>query len=184
MTERERMLAGELYRPADPELAAMRLRARSLMHRINHSDPADMPARTGLFRQLFGAIGTRFEIEPPFHCDYGCHIHIGEDFFANFGCVVLDVCEVRIGRSVFLAPGVHIYTAEHPLDPAARTSGGEMGRPVTIGDRVWIGGGAIILPGVAIGEDAVVAAGAVVARDVPAGALVGGVPARFMKPAR
>lgn len=180
-TEREKMLAGELYLASDPELVAARRRARDITHRFNASHPSETAERRALLRSLFGTIGERFEIEPSFRCDYGSNIHVGEDFYVNFDCVILDVCAVRIGRSVMMAPGVHIYTAEHPLDAALRTSGAEMGRPVTIGNRVWIGGGAIILPGVTIGDDAVIGAGSVVTRDVAAGALVVGNPARMLR---
>lgn len=181
LTERDKMLAGELYFAADPELVAARLGARLLTHRFNASPPDDPALRRALIKELLGATGERFEIEPPFRCDYGANITVGEDFYVNFGCVILDVCAVRIGRNVLLAPGVHIYTAEHPLDATLRATGAEMGRPVTIGNRVWIGGGALILPGVTIGDDAVIGAGSVVTRDVPAGALVAGNPARVKR---
>lgn len=180
-TEREKMLAGEFYRASDPELVAARLRARDLTFQFNTSHPSQIDQRRALLRSLFGTLGERFEIEPSFRCDYGSNIHVGEDFYVNFDCVILDVCEVRIGRGAMLAPGVHIYTAEHPLDAATRASGVEMGRPVTIGDRVWIGGGALILPGVTIGDDAVIGAGAVVTRDVAPKTVVAGNPARVRR---
>lgn len=120
-------------------------------------------------------------LNPPFRCDYGYNIFVGENFYANFDCVILDVCEVKIGRDCMLAPGVHIYTATHPLDPFERSSGVEYGKPVTIGDHVWIGGRAIINPGVTIGNHSVVASGAVVTKDVPEGVVVGGNPARVIK---
>lgn len=180
-SEREKMLAGELYRASDPELVAARLRARDLTFQFNTSHPSQTEQRRTLLRTLFGTLGERFEIEPSFRCDYGSNIHVGEDFYANFDCVILDVCEVRIGRGTMLAPGVHIYTAKHPLDAATRASGAEMGRPVTIGDRVWIGGGAMILPGVTIGDDAVIGAGAVVTRDVEPKTVVAGNPARVRR---
>ena len=180
-TERQKMLAGELYFAADPELVAARLRARDLTHRYNALSPHEIHPRRTIIRSLFGTIGERFEIEPPFRCDYGANIHVAEDFYVNYDCVILDVCEVRIGRGAMIGPGVHIYTAEHPLDAAQRASGAEMGRPVTIGNRVWIGGGAIILPGVTIGDDVVIGAGAVVTRSVEPGVLVAGNPARVIK---
>ena len=183
-TEREKMLAGELYRAADPELVAMRLRARQLTFDFNHSRPEEGERRYDLLTQLFGTIGPNSEIEPSFQCDYGCNIHAGDGLYMNFGCVILDVCEVHIGTQVLFAPGVHIYTATHPLDPELRSSGQEFGKPVRIGNRVWLGGGCIVLPGVMIGDDAVIAAGAVVTKDVPAGMVVGGNPARVIREAR
>ncbi|HZW09607.1 MAG TPA: sugar O-acetyltransferase [Phycisphaerales bacterium] len=180
-SERDRMIAGELYRPADAELAALRLRARRLCDEFNRSGPEQTERRTWLVRELFGQIGERFEIEPDFRCDYGWNIFAGENLFMNFGCVVLDVCPVRLGDNAFLAPGVHIYAATHPLDPAERASGVELGRPVTIGSDVWIGGHATICPGVTVGDAAVIGAGAVVTRDVEARTVVAGNPARVIR---
>lgn len=183
-TEREKMLAGELYRSMDPELVAMRLKARQLTYEFNHSRPEEGDRRYDLLISLFGTIGPSFEIEPSFQCDYGCNIHAGDHLYMNFGCVILDVCEVHIGSNVMFAPGVHIYTATHPLDAELRCSGQELGKPVRIGSRVWLGGGCMILPGVTIGDDAVIAAGAVVTKDVPAGMVVAGNPARVIREAR
>jgi maltose O-acetyltransferase len=181
-TQRELMLAGELYLASDPELVELRRRARELTRRFN-ATREDQPAeRETILRELFGSLGQRVEIEPTFRCDYGFNIHAADGLYMNFDCVILDVCEVRIGRSCFLAPGVHIYTATHPLDAALRCSGPELGKPVRIGDRVWIGGRAVILPGVTIGDDVVIGAGSVVTRDVPAGMLVAGNPARVIRP--
>ena len=181
MTEREKMLAGALYRASDPELVALRLRARQLTGAFNQSEPTAVEMRRNLLAQLFGSLGAQAEIEPDFRCDYGVNIHAGDNLFMNFNCVILDVCRVDIGDSVFLAPGVHVYTAEHPIDAAARTSGVEMGRPVRIGNRVWLGGGAIILPGVTIGDDTVIGAGSVVTRDIPAGVVAAGNPCRVLR---
>lgn len=175
------MLAGELYVAADPELASLRLRCRGLTERFNSSRAADTAERAAIIRELFGSIGERFEIEPTFKCDYGFNIHAGDGLFMNFDCVILDVRAVRIGKSCFMGPGVHIYTAMHPMDAALRASGPEYGKPVTIGDRVWIGGRAVILPGVTIGDDAVIGAGSVVTKDVPRGAVVAGVPGREVR---
>ena len=176
-TEKEKMLAGEFYTAADPELVQERQRARGLTRLFNDSLESESGQRKILLQRLFGSVGDAVEVEPSFRCDYGYNIHVGEHFYANFGCVILDVCPVRIGRNCMLGPGVHIYTATHPLDPAMRRAGLEFGKPVAIGNDVWIGGQAIILPGVIIGDNAVVAAGAVVTRDVPPGALVMGNPA-------
>lgn len=172
------MLSGELYRPADPELIALRRTARRLCRLFNTSTEEEPDRRAALIRELFGAIGPKFEIEPDFRCDYGVNIHAGNNFFMNFGCVILDCGKVTIGDNVMFAPGVHLYAATHPVDPDLRNSGQEYGRPITIGNNVWIGGHATIMPGVAIGDAAIIGAGAVVTRDVPARTIVAGNPAR------
>lgn len=181
-TEREKMLAGELYLASDPELVELRRRARALTRRYNATREDQPDERVAILRELFGSVGPRVEIEPNFRCDYGFNIHAADGLYMNFDCVILDVCEVRIGRSCFMAPGVHIYTATHPIDAELRTSGPEMGKPVTIGDRVWIGGGSIILPGVTIGDDAVIGAGSVVTRSIPARVVAAGNPCRVIRP--
>lgn len=180
-TEREKMVAGTPYRPADPELTALRLRARRLCRLFNTSNEEEPARRDSLLRELFGRLGERFEVEPDFRCDYGCNIFAGESLFMNFGCVVLDVAPVVLGANAFLGPGVHLYTATHPIDPVERASGVEHARPITIGDDVWIGGHATICPGVRIGDAAIIGAGAVVTRDVPAGTIVAGNPARVLR---
>lgn len=171
------MIAGLPYQSADPQLVAERIHARSLTRLFNASHENERELRTDLLRQLFGSVAGEVEIEPSFQCDYGYNIHLGANFYANFGCVVLDVCPVHIGANCLLAPGVHIYTAAHPLDPALRAAKTEFGKPVTIGDNVWIGGRAIILPGVTIGDNVVIAAGAVVTKDIPANSVAMGNPA-------
>lgn len=165
-TEKEKMIAGELYHSADGALSRDRLRARRLIHRYNHSLVEEHTLRQQILADLFGQV-TEAYIEPTFRCDYGYNIFLGNNFFANFDCVMLDVCPIRIGDNCMLAPGVHIYTATHPIDPVARNSGAELGKPVTIGNNVWIGGRAVINPGVTIGDNVVVASGAVVTKDVP-----------------
>jgi maltose O-acetyltransferase len=177
-TERQKMIAGDLYRADDPELVAARLAARKLVRRFNQSDDEDLAGRFALLTDLFGAVGEGSFIEPAFRCDYGFNIRVGRKFYANFDCVFLDCAPITIGDEVMLAPGVHLYTATHPMDHETRASGLELARPITIGNRVWIGGRSVILPGVTIGDFAVIAAGSVVSRDVPAGAVVRGVPAR------
>ncbi|QED64719.1 maltose O-acetyltransferase [Escherichia coli] len=179
-TEKEKMIAGELYRSADETLSRDRLRARQLIHRYNHSPAEEHTLRQQILADLFGQV-TEAYIEPTFRCDYGYNIFLGNNFFANFDCVMLDVCPIRIGDNCMLAPGVHIYTATHPIDPVARNSGAELGIPVTIGNNVWIGGRAVINPGVTIGDNVVVASGAVVTKDVPDNVVVGGNPARIIK---
>ncbi|RXS91436.1 sugar O-acetyltransferase [Geobacillus sp. PK12] len=180
-TEKEKMLAGQWYNPADPELVKERERARRLVRLYNETLETEYEKRTALLKELFGSTGERLFIEPNFRCDYGYNIHVGENFFMNFDGVILDVCEVRIGDHCFIGPGVHIYTATHPLDPHERNSGLEYGKPVVIGHNVWIGGRAVINPGVTIGDNAVIASGAVVTKDVPANAVVGGNPAKVIK---
>lgn len=178
--EKRKMIAGELYRPQDPELKADRLRARQRLHAFNHSEPEETALRKQLLAELLGE-GEDAWFEPPFRCDYGYNIVVGEAFYANFDCVILDVCPVHIGDNCMLAPGVHIYTATHPLDPVERNSGLEFGKPVTIGDNVWIGGRAIINPGVTIGNNVVIGSGSVVTHDIPDNSVAVGNPARVIK---
>jgi maltose O-acetyltransferase len=180
-TEKAKMLHGEPYDASDPELVAERERARELTRQYNASDETDRERRNELLDELLGSAGTDSHVEPPFRCDYGDNIHVGENFYANVDCVVLDVCRVEIGRNCLFGPGVHVYTATHPLDAAERTEGLEAGKPVTIGDDVWIGGRAVIDPGVTIGDDAVVGSGAVITADVPEDVVVKGNPAEVVK---
>ncbi len=172
------MLAGELYRPADPEIQADLAATAAWLARYNASLGRPLQERWRLLAERLGSVGLNAEIRPPFHCDYGFNIHLGARAFLNFNCVILDVVEVTIGDGAQIGPAVQIYAADHPRDPQTRLAGLEFGRRVLIGRNVWVGGGAIILPGVTIGDDAVVGAGAVVTRDVPAGATVVGNPAR------
>ncbi len=178
--EKQKMIAGLPYRPSDDTLRADRLRARQLIHRYNHSRPDEKTERQAILKELLGAGETAY-IEPTFRCDYGYNIFLGKDFYANFDCVMLDVCPIHIGDNCMLAPGVHIYTATHPIDAAQRISGVEYGKPVTIGHNVWIGGRAVINPGVTIGDNAVIASGSVVVKDVPSNVVVGGNPAKVIK---
>ncbi|OXM86005.1 sugar O-acetyltransferase [Paenibacillus rigui] len=180
-TEKEKMLAGELYLASDPQLTKDRENARKQTRLFNQTLETELDQRTELLKQLFGSTGENLYIEPTFRCDYGYNIHIGNHFYANFDCVILDVCEVRIGEYCFIGPGVHIYTATHPINPFERASGAEFGKPVTIGNNVWIGGRAVINPGVTIGDNVVIASGAVVTKDVPDNVIVGGNPARVIK---
>lgn len=178
MTEKQKMLAGELYRPGDPELQADQATAKAWMVRYNAALGETPAVRRALLKELLGSVGDGAVVRPPFHCDYGYNIHLGDEVFFNFNCVILDVAEVRIGAGTQIGPAVQIYAADHPRDAEERRSGLEFGRPVMIGEHVWIGGGAIILPGVTIGDGAVIGAGSVVTRDVAAGATVMGNPAR------
>jgi maltose O-acetyltransferase len=176
--EKAKMLAGDLYVASDPELVADHARATRWMARYNASLADDADARRALLREGLGAVGDGVVVRPPFHCDYGYNIALGAGVFLNFGCTILDVVEVAIGEATQIGPGVQILAADHPRDPAQRAAGLEFGRPVRIGRNAWIGGGALLLPGVTVGDDAIVGAGAVVTRDVPPGATAVGNPAR------
>lgn len=180
-SEKEKMLNGELYDAGDPELVADRERARELTGRYNRTTVHDQTERRNLITELLGACGEECTIEPPFRCDYGYNIHVGENFYANVDCVILDVCRVAIGQNCQIGPGVHIYTATHPLDASERIKGPEYGKPVTVGGNVWIGGRAVLNPGVTVGDNSVIASGAVVTEDVPADVVVQGNPATVVK---
>ncbi len=180
MTEREKMLAGQLYDPMAPELFEARQRARDLCQGLNALREADAVARRHILEALFGSGGDTVTIQPPFQCDYGSHIRLGRNVFFNFNCVVLDVCLVTIGEHTLIGPAVQIYTASHPFNAALRRER-ELGKPVTIGADVWIGGGAILCPGVRIGDRSVIGAGSVVTRDVPEGVIAAGNPCRVLR---
>jgi maltose O-acetyltransferase len=180
-TEKEKMLSGELYVAEDPTLAAERNHATALLHQYN-TMPHHAVTHTALLAQLLGSCGENSVIRPPFFCDYGYNIHLGRGVFLNFNCVLLDVTSIEIGDQTQIGPAVQIYAADHPRAPEARRANLENGRPVRIGRNVWIGGGAIILPGVTIGDDAIIGAGSVVTRDVSSGSTVVGNPARPTKP--
>lgn len=179
-TEREKMATQQWFHPSDRELAEQRRRAKQLCRQLNQQGPEPFKAHQQLARQLFGSLGSCY-IEPDFWCDYGVNIHLGQRFYANHHCVMLDAATITIGHDVMLGPAVQIYTVSHPLAASERVKGIEQAHPVTIADRVWIGGGALILPGVTIGEGAVIAAGAVVNRDVAPYTLVAGQPAKLIK---
>jgi maltose O-acetyltransferase len=175
-TEKDKMLAGEPYDAGAPEIQAELAATASWLARYNAApDPSE---RGRLLAERLAAVGDGAVIRPPFHCDYGFNIRLGAGVFLNFNCVILDVVAVVIGERTQIGPAVQILAADHPRDAATRASGLEFGKPVRIGQNVWIGGGAIILPGVTIGDDAVIGAGSVVTRDVPAGATAFGNPAR------
>jgi maltose O-acetyltransferase len=179
-TERQKMLAGELYDPFDAELVAGRARARDLCQALNATREAEHEERRRILRALFGSGGDSVWMQPPFFCDYGSNIELGERVFFNFNCIVLDVCLVRIGDFTLFGPAVQIYTPMHPLNAELRRRE-EFGKPIDIGSDVWVGGGAIILPGVRIGSRAVIGAGSVVTRDVPAGVFAAGSPCRVIR---
>ncbi len=180
-TEKEKMLAGELYNGMDPALVAERLRARELCQALSALPPAASEGeRAELLARLF-CIPTNVYITPPFFCDYGTNIRFGENVYFNFNCVILDVAQVTIGSNTLFGPMVQIYTATHPMDVATRKTGLESGRPITIGNDVWVGGGAIICPSVTIGDGAVIGAGSVVTRDIPANVFAAGNPCRVIR---
>lgn len=174
----DRMVAGQLYRPGSADLVAARARAQRLMRAYNDTTVSDGDVRRPLLAELLGDIGQSTAVRAPFYVDYGRNIRIGSDCFLNYGCVLLDVCPIVIGDGTQIGPMVQILTADHPRDPNARAKGLELGKPITIGRNVWVGGGALFLPGVAVGDDAIVGAGAVVTKDVAAGMTVAGNPAR------
>lgn len=175
------MLAGELYVADDPELNAARRRARQLLARFNTADSEAFKARFSLLGELFASLGAGSLINPTLKCDYGFNISIGKNSFLNFDCVLLDCNRIDIGDDVQFGPGVHIYTATHPMNAAVRRSGQELAKPVSIASGVWIGGRAVVCPGVSIGESTVVGAGSVVTRDLPANVFAAGNPCKVIK---
>ncbi len=177
-TEREKMLAGELYRATGPEIEADQVATAAWLARLNAASAASLADRRALLRERLGAVGEGAMIRSPFCCDYGFNIRLGADVFVNFNCVMLDVVTIEIGDGTQIGPAVQLLAADHPRDVEQRRAGLEFGRPITIGRHVWIGAGALILPGVTVGDEAIIGAGSVVTRDVPAGATVVGNPAR------
>jgi maltose O-acetyltransferase len=180
MTERDKMLAGELYDPLDADLVLARERARDLWQDLNQTRESEQKLRRGLLSDLFDAGGDTVWMQPPFYCDYGSNIYLGTRVFFNFNCIVLDVCEVRIGDYTLFGPSVQILTPIHPFNAALRREQ-ESGKPVEIGADVWVGGGAVILAGVQVGSRAVIGAGSVVTRDIPAGVFATGNPCRVIR---
>lgn len=176
-TEYQKMLAGELYDASDNELMQMRIKARALMHVYNQT-AYDKQQREMLLHQLLGKMGKNIDIQTPFFCDYGMHIEVGDNFFANFNCVFLDCNSIKMGDNVFLGPNVQIYAAHHPVIASERIKGPELASPITIGNNVWIGGGSIILAGVTIGDNTTIGAGSVVTKDIPANVLAVGNPCK------
>lgn len=181
MTEKELMLAGELYVASDAELVEMQLRKFRFMDAFNGTGYENFAERERLARELFAHVGKNVIINKPFHCDYGSNISIGDNFFANYGCVILDVNKVSIGNNVFMAPCVCLYTAGHPIDKDIRNENLEYGWPITIGDDVWIGGSVVINPGVTIGSNVVIGSGSVVTKDIPDGVVACGNPCRVKR---
>ncbi len=181
MTEKEKMLSGQMYNPNDKELNTERHIARTIFQKINSMDGDQKKEQNKLFAKLLGQSVKGLWIEPPFYCDYGYNIKVGKNVFMNFNCCILDVMEVKIGNNIMIGPNVQIYTATHPIDAKTRSSWLEFAKPVNIGNDVWIGGGAIICPGVTIGNGAVIGAGTVVTKNVPDNVVFAGNPAKFIK---
>jgi maltose O-acetyltransferase len=180
-TELAKMIRGDLYIAMDPQLVQMRKNARRILREFNASTEEEIPGRTEILKKLFGKAGPKLYIEPPFYCDYGSHVFIADDFYANFNCTILDCAEVHIGSQVMFGPNVQIYTATHPLDAELRCSGPELAKTIRIGNRVWLGGGTIVCPGVTIGDNTTIGAGSVVTKDVPANVFAGGNPCKVIK---
>lgn len=180
-SEKEKMLAGEPYFANGKQLFTERLHARNILFKINNLPPHKLKERAALFAELFAEVGKNCFIEPPFYCDYGYNITIGKNFFANFNLTILDCANVEIGDNVLIAPNVCLYTAGHPVHPEPRTKGYEFALPITIADNVWIGGNALVNPGISIGENSVIGAGSVVTKDIPANVVAAGNPCSVLK---
>jgi maltose O-acetyltransferase len=180
-TEKEKMLAGELYDALDPQLAEERLKARLLLKELNDSREDETEERIRILKALIPHAGEGLWMQPPFYCDYGYNLKLGEKVFFNFNCVVLDVAEVVIGSRTLFGPNVQIYTATHPMDHKVRASGLENAKPIRIGEDVWVGGSAVICPGVTIGDRSVIGAGSVVTKDIPADVFAAGNPCRVIR---
>ncbi len=180
-TVKEKMIAGELYDAYVPELVEERNRAKEQMHIHNSLLPSKLEERETIIREVLGSTGNKFLIEQPFFCEYGYNIHLGENFFSNFNCVILDEAPVHFGNDVLLAPNVCIYTVNHALNAERRKAALEYARPVTIGNNVWIGGNSVILPGVTIGDNTVIGAGSVVTKSIPANVIAAGNPCKVLR---
>jgi maltose O-acetyltransferase len=179
-SEYEKMLGGELYDASDSQLMEMRTKARKWMHQYNQYG-YDRPLREKLLKELLGKLGRNADIQTPFYCDYGSHIEVGDNFFANFNCVFLDCNYIKLGNNVFLGPNVQLYAAYHPVVAAERIKGPELAAPIIVGDNVWIGGSTIICAGVSVGENTTIGAGSVVTKDIPSNVVAVGNPCRVLR---
>ena len=180
-SEKEKMLAGEPYKAFGEELLAERQYAKDLVFQLNALHPKEVEKRNELLRSLFGKMGKTFWVEPPFRCDYGYNIEIGENFYSNYNCIILDCAKVTIGNNVLFAPNVGIYTAGHPLHAELRNQEYEYAFPITIGNNVWVGGNVVINPGITIGDNAVIGSGSVVTKDIPANVIAAGNPCKVLR---
>lgn len=180
-TEKEKMIAGELYDPLDQQLVDDRLKTRLLIKELNDSRENQAEERMKILKELIPEAGEGLWLQPPFYCDYGYNMVVGEKVFFNFNCVVLDVAEVKIGSRTLFGPNVQIYTATHPIDPVERASGVEYAKPISIGEDVWVGGSSVICPGVTIGNRCVIGAGSVVTKDIPDDVFAAGNPCRVIR---
>ncbi|NDL66597.1 sugar O-acetyltransferase [Anaerotalea alkaliphila] len=181
MKEKEKMLSGRLYRSSLDALVLERQNARELLHAFNHLPPGDKDRQKELLHALLGTARSKIDVEPPFHCDYGWNIDVGENFYAHANCTILDAAKVTIGDHVILGPDVGIYTAAYPLDPGLRTEGYAYALPIRIGKNVWIGGHVVVLAGVTIGDNAVIRSGSVVSTDIPSNVEAGGNPCQVLR---
>lgn len=181
MTELEKMLTGTLYDASDPVLLTMRTTARDGFMAYNRTANTDNIRRVQLLGRLLGSMGERIDIQPPFYCDYGQHIHLGDNVFINYNCTILDCGRVQIGNNVFIGPNVSFYAAYHPIIASERIKGLELAAPITVGDNVWLGGNVILCQGVSIGENTTIGAGSVVTRSIPANVLAAGNPCRVIR---
>lgn len=181
MIQKERMLSGELYMAEGEVLLQDRHKNRTILHELNQTTHLQIDRRQELLKDLLGKTGEKFTIQTPFYCDYGNNIYIGEKFYANFDCLILDVAEVHIGDNVMFGPRVNIFTAGHPIDAEIRNTNLEFGKPVTIGDNVWVGGNVTINPGVTIGDNVVIGSGSVVTKNIPSNTIAVGNPCRVLR---
>jgi galactoside O-acetyltransferase len=180
-SEKEKSHSGELYKAFGEELLSERQEARKLISQFNALPPDEIEKRNLIIKKLFGKTGKSFFIEPPFRCDYGYNISIGENFYANFNCIVLDCVPVKIGNNVLFGPGVNIYTAGHPVHHELRSQEYEFALPITIGDNVWIGGNSIVNPGISIGDNSVIGSGSMVTRNIPSNVIAAGNPCKILR---
>jgi len=180
-TELEKMLVGDLYDPGDPQLLAMRKRCKQLFRQFNQTPYEKRAEGDAIIKDLLGSTGKKFEILAPLYCDYGKHIHIGENFFSNFNLTILDCAEVQIGDNVMFGPNVQLYTAYHPLNAMERNKGPELASPISIGNNVWFGGGVIVCQGVKIGDNTTIGAGSVVIKNIPSNVFAAGNPCKVIR---
>jgi maltose O-acetyltransferase len=180
-TEKEKMIAGELYNAFTPQLFNERLACREIVYDFNLTRPSEVNKRVEILQKIFGQFGTNSIIEPPLQCDYGYNVYWGKNSFANYNFVLLDTCPIYVGDFVLIGPDVKLYSATHPTDPQARLDGLECGKPIRIGNNVWIGGGTIVVAGVTIGDNSVIGAGSVVVKDIPANVVAVGNPCKTIK---